>query len=202
MVALHRQCDSKYNHILMNGIVYMGLPKDFTEENILNLDGPTIEYCSLFPALMTLDLNERMDILSALEDCKKNTSKSRFNTFYWDILVDFILFYYGRSLYGIAGDLVNYYNFDHDRQKDIYNTLSKIKEIKLSPRKETQDMINTLLEIYGISGDILKTGKGRWAAQFENETYFLNLQIAVTEKDVDSVLFKFISSYIEKRKRR
>ena len=213
------QKGKKYNHIIKDGTVYLGLPDGISIEDLPNLPLPLV-YSNLYPSLLQLDMEDRVSVIYAMEEQKKRKEREKvekeknrkrrieknheeekekmeINLFYWDILTDFIFTYYGKSLYQIAGDILNYWKANNinefDDQRLIYDRLNKIKNIKFSPQEETIDTVNAMFEVYGLSGDILKTGTGDWTAHTTNGTYRLKLQIVMKEENADDILTDFIN---------
>lgn len=215
---LEMQIGKKYKHIIKDGTVYLGLPDGISVEDLPNLPLPLV-FSNLYPSLLKLDMNDRVSVIYAMEKQEERKKKEKvekeknrkkrieknheeekekmeINLFYWDILIDFIFTYYGKSLYQIAGDILDYWKANNinefDDQRLIYDRLNKIKNIKFSPQKETINTVNAMFEVYGLSGDILKTGAGDWTAHTANGTFKLKLQIVMKEENSDDILKDFI----------
>ena len=179
----------------------MGLPKGTQADEAELYVDTDIEYSDINLSLLQLNASERELILSSIEESTKSTPrKNFFNLLYWEIICDFILTYYGDTLFHIAGHVAK--RSPHEEQKLVYDRFQKLKNIKRKPSEETLANIKTALDIYKISEDILETGKGTILIKIEEGILKVPLKIACIDKCVEPQTKNFLDILIKQAKKR
>lgn len=164
-----KQEESKYKHILFQNkddkdILLLGVNKDISnEEATLLLNSPMINYpFEFWNTYFKLNVENRNFINNVLNKYeKKENNPQKFNSYYWDVLTDFLFTRYGVTLYDIACELEG--NISHGQKKNrklIYDRLDKLRKIKGIPRIETLSTIREICAYYMITDDVIKNGKG------------------------------------------
>ena len=197
-----KQTEGHYEHILTEGgTLVLGLPKGtLADEAELYVD-TDIEYSDINLSLLQLNASERELISSSIEELIESTPRKKiFNLSYWEIICDFILTYYGDTLFHIAGHVAK--RSPHEEQKLVYDRFQKLKNIKRKPSEETLANIKTALDIYKISEDILETGKGTILIKIEEGILKVPLKIACIDKRVDPQTKDFLDILIKQAKKR
>ena len=197
-----KQTEGNYEHILTEeGILVLGLPKGTQADEAELYVDTDIEYSDINLSLLQLNASERELILSSIEESTKSTPrKNFFNLLYWEIICDFILTYYGDTLFHIAGHVAK--RSPHEEQKLVYDRFQKLKNIKRKPSEETLANIKTALDIYKISEDILETGKGTILIKIEEGILKVPLKIACIDKCVEPQTKNFLDILIKQAKKR
>lgn len=197
-----KQTEGNYEHILTEeGILVLGLPKGTQADEAELYVDTDIEYSDINLSLLQLNASERELILSSIEESTKSTPrKNFFNLLYWEIICDFILTYYGDTLFHIAGHVAK--RSPHEEQKLVYDRFQKLKNIKRKPSEETLANIKTALDIYKISEDILETGKGTILIKIEEVILKVPLKIACIDKCVEPQTKNFLDILIKQAKKR
>lgn len=197
-----KQTEGHYEHILTEGgTLVLGLPKGtLADEAELYVD-TDIEYSDINLSLLQLNASERELISSSIEELIESTPRKKiFNLSYWEIICDFILTYYGDTLFHIAGHVAK--RSPHEEQKLVYDRFQKLKNIKRKPSEETLANIKTALDIYKISEDILETGKGTILIKIEEGILKVPLKIACIDKCVEPQTKDFLDILIKQAKKR
>lgn len=197
-----KQTEGNYEHILTEeGILVLGLPKGTQADEAELYVDMDIEYSDINLSLLQLNASERELILSSIEESIESTPrKIFFNLLYWEIICDFILTYYGDTLFHIAGHVAK--RSPHEEQKLVYDRFQKLKNIKRKPSEETLANIKTALDIYKISEDILETGKGTILIKIEEGILKVPLKIACIDKCVEPQTKDFLDILIKQAKKR
>lgn len=197
-----KQTEGNYEHILTEeGILVLGLPKGTQADEAELYVDMDIEYSDINLSLLQLNASERELILSSIEESIESTPrKIFFNLLYWEIICDFILTYYGDTLFHIAGHVAK--RSPHEEQKLVYDRFQKLKNIKRKPSEETLANIKTALDIYKISEDILETGKGTILIKIEEGILKVPLKIACIDKCVEPQTKNFLDILIKQAKKR
>ena len=189
-----KQTEGNYEHILTEeGTLVLGLPKGTQADEAELYVDMDIEYSDINLSLLQLNASERELILFSIEESIESTPrKIFFNLLYWEIICDFILTYYGDTLFHIAGHVAK--RSPHEEQK--------LKNIKRKPSEETLANIKTALDIYKISEDILETGKGTILIKIEEGILKVPLKIACIDKCVEPQTKDFLDILIKQAKKR
>ena len=197
-----KQTEGNYEHILTEeGTLVLGLPKGTQADEAELYVDMDIEYSDINLSLLQLNASERELILFSIEESIESTPrKIFFNLLYWEIICDFILTYYGDTLFHIAGHVAK--RSPHEEQKLVYDRFQKLKNIKRKPSEETLANIKTALDIYKISEDILETGKGTVLIKIEEGILKVPLKIACIDKRVDPQTKDFLDILIKQAKKR
>ena len=197
-----KQTEGNYEHILTEeGTLVLGLPKGTQADEAELYVDTDIEYSDINLSLLQLNISERELILSSIEESIESTPRKKFfNLLYWEIICDFILTYYGDTLFHIAGHVAK--RSPQEEQKLIYDRFQKLKYIKRKPGDETLANIKTALDIYKISEDILETGKGTVLIKIEEGILKVPLKIACIDKCVEPQTKDFLDILIKQAKKR
>ncbi|NBH19751.1 hypothetical protein D3Z55_20675 [Clostridiaceae bacterium] len=197
-----KQTEGNYEHILTEeGTLVLGLPKGTQADEAELYVDMDIEYSDINLSLLQLNASERELILFSIEESIESTPrKIFFNLLYWEIICDFILTYYGDTLFHIAGHVAK--RSPHEEQKLVYDRFQKLKNIKRKPSEETLANIKTALDIYKISEDILETGKGTILIKIEEGILKVPLKIACIDKCVEPQTKDFLDILIKQAKKR
>lgn len=197
-----KQTEGNYEHILTEeGTLVLGLPKGTQADEAELYVDTDIEYSDINLSLLQLNASERELILFSIEESIESTPrKIFFNLLYWEIICDFILTYYGDTLFHIAGHVAK--RSPHEEQKLVYDRFQKLKNIKRKPSEETLANIKTALDIYKISEDILETGKGTILIKIEEGILKVPLKIACIDKCVEPQTKDFLDILIKQAKKR
>ena len=197
-----KQTEGNYEHILTEeGILVLGLPKGTQADEAELYVDMDIEYSDINLSLLQLNASERELISSSIEELIESTPRKKFfNLLYWEIICDFILTYYGDTLFHIAGHVAK--RSPHEEQKLVYDRFQKLKNIKRKPSEETLANIKTALDIYKISEDILETGKGTILIKIEEGILKVPLKIACIDKRVEPQTKYFLDILIKQAKKR
>ena len=197
-----KQTEGNYEHILTEeGTLVLGLPKGTQADEAELYVDMDIEYSDINLSLLQLNASERELILFSIEESIESTPrKIFFNLLYWEIICDFILTYYGDTLFHIAGHDAK--RSPHEEQKLVYDRFQKLKNIKRKPSEETLANIKTALDIYKISEDILETGKGTILIKIEEGILKVPLKIACIDKCVEPQTKDFLDILIKQAKKR
>ena len=197
-----KQTEGNYEHILTEeGTLVLGLPKGTQADEAELYVDMDIEYSDINLSLLQLNASERELILFSIEESIESTPrKIFFNLLYWEIICDFILTYYGDTLFHIAGHVAK--RSPHEEQKLVYDRFQKLKNIKRKPSEETLANIKTALDIYKISEDILETGKGPILIKIEEGILKVPLKIACIDKCVEPQTKDFLDILIKQAKKR
>ena len=197
-----KQTEGNYEHILTEeGTLVLGLPKGTQADEAELYVDMDIEYSDIKLSLLQLNASERELILFSIEESIESTPrKIFFNLLYWEIICDFILTYYGDTLFHIAGHVAK--RSPHEEQKLVYDRFQKLKNIKRKPSEETLANIKTALDIYKISEDILETGKGTILIKIEEGILKVPLKIACIDKCVEPQTKDFLDILIKQAKKR
>ena len=197
-----KQTEGNYEHILTEeGTLVLGLPKGTQADEAELYVDTDIEYSDINLSLLQLNASERELISSSIEELIESTPRKKiFNLLYWEIICDFILTYYGDTLFHIAGHVAK--RFPHEEQKLVYDRFQKLKNIKRKPSEETLANIKTALDIYKISEDILETGKGTILIKIEEGILKVPLKIACIDKRVEPQTKYFLDILIKQAKKR
>ena len=197
-----KQTEGHYEHILTEeGTLVLGLPKGTQADEAELYVDMDIEYSDINLSLLQLNASERELILFSIEESIESTPrKIFFNLLYWEIICDFILTYYGDTLFHIAGHVAK--RSPHEEQKLVYDRFQKLKNIKRKPSEETLANIKTALDIYKISEDILETGKGTILIKIEEGILKVPLKIACIDKCVEPQTKDFLDILIKQAKKR
>ena len=197
-----KQTEGNYEHILTEeGTLVLGLPKGTQADEAELYVDTDIEYSDINLSLLQLNASERELISSSIEELIESTPRKKFfNLLYWEIICDFILTYYGDTLFHIAGHVAK--RSPHEEQKLVYDRFQKLKNIKRKPSEETLANIKTALDIYKISEDILETGKGTVLIKIEEGILKVPLKIACIDKRVEPQTKYFLDILIKQAKKR
>ena len=197
-----KQTEGNYEHILTEeGTLVLGLPKGTQADEAELYVDMDIEYSDINLSLLQLNASERELILFSIEESIESTPRKIFFFFlYWEIICDFILTYYGDTLFHIAGHVAK--RSPHEEQKLVYDRFQKLKNIKRKPSEETLANIKTALDIYKISEDILETGKGTILIKIEEGILKVPLKIACIDKCVEPQTKDFLDILIKQAKKR
>lgn len=197
-----KQTEGNYEHILTEeGTLVLGLPKGTQADEAELYVDMDIEYSDINLSLLQLNASERELILFSIEESIESTPRKKFfNLLYWEIICDFILTYYGDTLFHIAGHVAK--RSPHEEQKLVYDRFQKLKNIKRKPSEETLANIKTALDIYKISEDILETGKGTILIKIEEGILKVPLKIACIDKCVEPQIKDFLDILIKQAKKR
>lgn len=156
-----RKIGTQYSHFLCEDNIILGVPKELDEEEAELLLKNPMQCGSIVTKIVTANISpvQRANILDALEMyCKEKREEKVLNPYYWNIVLDFIFALYGKTLFDLSKDLTEVYR-DYS-EKNIFDTLDKIKDSQGNPRKDTNKWIKLILAYCRISEDILRTGKG------------------------------------------
>lgn len=178
-----RKIGTQYSHFLCEDNIILGVPKELDEEEAELLLKNPMQCGSIVTKIVTANISpvQRANTLDALEMyCKEKREEKVLNPYYWNIVLDFIFALYGKTLFDLSKDLTEVYR-DYS-EKNIFDTLDKIKDSQGNPRKDTNKWIKLILAYCRISEDILRTGKGY--------LYVIN--------DVKKYSLKSVKQYIEK----
>lgn len=180
-----KQTEGNYEHILTEeGTLVLGLPKGTQADEAELYVDTDIEYSDINLSLLQLNASERELISSSIEELIESTPRKKFfNLLYWEIICDFILTYYGDTLFHIAGHVAK--RSHREEQKLVYDRFQKLKNIKRKPSEDTLANIKDALDIYKISEDILETGKGTVLIKIEEGILKVPLKIACIDKRVE-----------------
>lgn len=197
-----KQTEGNYEHILTEeGTLVLGLPKGTQADEAELYVDTDIEYSDINLSLLQLNASERELISSSIEELIESTPRKKFfNLLYWEIICDFILTYYGDTLFHIAGHVAK--RSPHEEQKLVYDRFQKLKNIKRKPSEETLANIKTALDIYKISEDILETGKGTILIKIEEGILKVPLKIACIDKRVEPQTKYFLDILIKQAKKK
>lgn len=197
-----KQTEGNYEHILTEeGTLVLGLPKGTQADEAELYVDTDIEYSDINLSLLQLNASERELILSSIEESIESTPRKKFfNLLYWEIICDFILTYYGDTLFHIAGHVAK--RSHREEQKLVYDRFQKLKNIKRKPSEDTLANIKDALDIYKISEDILETGKGTVLIKIEEGILKVPLKIACIDKRVEPQTKYFLDILIKQAKKR
>ena len=202
-----KQTEGNYEHILTEeGTLVLGLPKGTQADEAELYVDTDIEYSDINLSLLQLNASERELISSSIEELIESTPRKKFfNLLYWEIICDFILTYYGDTLFHIAGHVAKKFpqgRPHEEERKLIYDRFQKLKYIKSKPGEETLTNIKNALDIYKISEDILETGKGTVLIKIEEGILKVPLKIACIDKRVEPQTKYFLDILIKQAKKR
>lgn len=197
-----KQTEGNYEHILTEeGTLVLGLPKGTQADEAELYVDTDIEYSDINLSLLQLNASERELISSSIEELIESTPRKKFfNLLYWEIICDFILTYYGDTLFHIAGHVAK--RSHREEQKLVYDRFQKLKNIKRKPSEDTLANIKDALDIYKISEDILETGKGTVLIKIEEGILKVPLKIACIDKCVEPQTKNFLDILIKQAKKR
>ncbi|MEH2929665.1 hypothetical protein VSQ48_07085 [Candidatus Ventrimonas sp. KK005] len=197
-----KQTEGNYEHILTEeGTLVLGLPKGTQADEAELYVDTDIEYSDINLSLLQLNASERELISSSIEELIESTPRKKFfNLLYWEIICDFILTYYGDTLFHIAGHVAK--RSHREEQKLVYDRFQKLKNIKRKPSEDTLANIKDALDIYKISEDILETGKGTVLIKIEEGILKVPLKIACIDKRVEPQTKYFLDILIKQAKKK
>lgn len=156
-----RKIETQYNHYICEDKIILGVPKELDETEVELLYENPMPFGSIITDVTNANISpvQRNNILDALEMyCNEKKEVKALNPFYWDIVEDFIFAIYGKTLFDLSKDLTEV--CQGYTEKNIFDTLDKLKNSKGNPREGTIGWIRMAMAYCRISEDILKTGKG------------------------------------------
>lgn len=151
-----------------NDIILIGVTKDMLGmvDEVLLAKCPAECYDKeIFPHIFQLQGRDRGIVIKTMQKWKEKQKKEdRFKGLYWDCVLDFILYRYGKTSMDIAKELekLPYFeeNFREDTSRHLYDRMEKMRINKSGTNQQGRLIFQIVCSMYGITEEILKKGEG------------------------------------------